>query len=195
MQPVALYVGSFDPVTNGHIDVVRHAAKLASRLVIAIGVHPGKTPLFSAERRSVQRGAIATIALFKPTDGREYEHLEVDAKGRIQRMRLIKTRNPLAYNDYPAAPAPDEPPPVDWYMYPGIMVMEPAIFDLIPKTPPWALFAGLYGPMVANRLPVFGYVHRGFFRTVDDLKAYQSLHHEFASSPPQFLHLHLPLSP
>jgi mannose-1-phosphate guanylyltransferase len=142
-----------------------------------------------------QRGAIATIALFKPTDGREYEHLEVDAKGRIQRMRLIKTRNPLAYNDYPAAPAPDEPPPVDWYMYPGIMVMEPAIFDLIPKTPPWALFAGLYGPMVANRLPVFGYVHRGFFRTVDDLKAYQSLHHEFASSPPQFLHLHLPLSP
>ena len=51
MQPVALYVGSFDPVTNGHIDVVRHAAKLASRLVIAIGVHPGKTPLFSADER------------------------------------------------------------------------------------------------------------------------------------------------
>ena len=51
MQPVALYVGSFDPVTNGHIDVVRHAAKLASRLVIAVGVHPGKMPLFSAEER------------------------------------------------------------------------------------------------------------------------------------------------
>ena len=51
MQPVALYVGSFDPVTNGHIDVVRHAAKLASRLVIAVGVHPGKIPLFSAEER------------------------------------------------------------------------------------------------------------------------------------------------
>src|SRR6266853_3308306 len=51
MQPVALYVGSFDPVTNGHMDVVRHAAKLASRLVIAIGVHPGKVPLFSADER------------------------------------------------------------------------------------------------------------------------------------------------
>src|ERR1700760_1111354 len=51
MQPVALYVGSFDPVTNGHIDVVRHAAKLASRLVIAVGVHPGKIPLFTAEER------------------------------------------------------------------------------------------------------------------------------------------------
>jgi pantetheine-phosphate adenylyltransferase len=51
MQPTALYPGSFDPVTNGHIDVVRHAARLAGRLVIAIGVHPGKAPLFSAEDR------------------------------------------------------------------------------------------------------------------------------------------------
>jgi pantetheine-phosphate adenylyltransferase len=51
MQPIALYPGSFDPVTNGHVDVVRHAAKLAGRLVIAIGVHPGKAPLFSADER------------------------------------------------------------------------------------------------------------------------------------------------
>ncbi len=51
MQPVALYAGSFDPVTNGHVDVVRHAAKLASRLVIAIGIHPGKVPLFSPDER------------------------------------------------------------------------------------------------------------------------------------------------
>jgi pantetheine-phosphate adenylyltransferase len=53
MQPTALYVGSFDPVTNGHVDVVRHAAKLAGRLVVAIGVHPGTVPLFSAEERLV----------------------------------------------------------------------------------------------------------------------------------------------
>src|ERR1043166_8895627 len=51
MPRTALYAGSFDPVTNGHVDVVRHAARLADRLVIAIGVHPGKTPLFSAEER------------------------------------------------------------------------------------------------------------------------------------------------
>jgi pantetheine-phosphate adenylyltransferase len=51
MQPIALYTGSFDPVTNGHVDVVRHAAKLAGRLVVAVGVHPGKAPLFSAEDR------------------------------------------------------------------------------------------------------------------------------------------------
>jgi pantetheine-phosphate adenylyltransferase len=51
MPRVALYAGSFDPVTNGHLDVVRQAARLADRLVLAIGVHPGKAPLFSTEQR------------------------------------------------------------------------------------------------------------------------------------------------
>ena len=51
MPRSALYPGTFDPVTNGHIDVVRHAAGLSDRLVLAIGVHPGKAPLFSVEDR------------------------------------------------------------------------------------------------------------------------------------------------
>ena len=51
MPRIALYAGSFDPVTNGHLDVVRHAARLADQLVLAIGVHPGKAPLFSPEER------------------------------------------------------------------------------------------------------------------------------------------------
>jgi pantetheine-phosphate adenylyltransferase len=48
---IALYAGSFDPVTNGHLDVVRQATRLADKLVLAIGVHPGKEPLFPAEDR------------------------------------------------------------------------------------------------------------------------------------------------
>src|SRR5437588_8619660 len=51
MPRVALYAGSFDPVTNGHLDVIRQAVRLADRLVVAIGLHPGKTPLFPAEDR------------------------------------------------------------------------------------------------------------------------------------------------
>ena len=51
MPRTALFAGSFDPVTNGHIDLVRQAARLADRLVLAIGTHPGKTPLFDAEER------------------------------------------------------------------------------------------------------------------------------------------------
>src|SRR3954470_20149683 len=51
MPRIALYAGSFDPVTNGHLDVIRQAVRLADRLVLAIGVHPGKTPLFPFEER------------------------------------------------------------------------------------------------------------------------------------------------
>ncbi len=51
MPRTALYAGSFDPVTNGHLDVVRQAAGLADKLVLAIGVHPGKTPMFVVKDR------------------------------------------------------------------------------------------------------------------------------------------------
>jgi pantetheine-phosphate adenylyltransferase len=46
-----MFAGSFDPITNGHLDVVMSAVRLADRLVLAVGVHPGKTPIFTAEER------------------------------------------------------------------------------------------------------------------------------------------------
>ena len=52
MARTALYTGTFDPVTNGHLDVVRRACRLVDRLVIAIGVHSAKTPVFSTEERA-----------------------------------------------------------------------------------------------------------------------------------------------
>src|SRR5690349_8481109 len=51
MPRIAYYPGSFDPVTNGHLDVVRQAVGLCDRLIVAIGVNPGKKPLFSLEER------------------------------------------------------------------------------------------------------------------------------------------------
>jgi pantetheine-phosphate adenylyltransferase len=51
MTRIGLYPGSFDPVTFGHIDIVRRAVKLVDRLVIAIGAHHDKQALFSAEER------------------------------------------------------------------------------------------------------------------------------------------------
>ena len=51
MPRIAYYPGSFDPVTNGHLDVVRQAVGLCDRLIVAIGVNPGKKPLFSVEER------------------------------------------------------------------------------------------------------------------------------------------------
>jgi pantetheine-phosphate adenylyltransferase len=52
MTRTALYTGSFDPVTNGHADVVRQACQMVDKLVIAIGTHPGKIPVFTADERA-----------------------------------------------------------------------------------------------------------------------------------------------
>jgi pantetheine-phosphate adenylyltransferase len=51
MSRIALYTGTFDPVTNGHLDVVRRAGSLADKVVVAIGIHSSKTPIFSVEER------------------------------------------------------------------------------------------------------------------------------------------------
>jgi pantetheine-phosphate adenylyltransferase len=51
MSRVGFYAGSFDPVTNGHLDVVRQACGLVDKLIVAIGVHPGKMPLFTSDER------------------------------------------------------------------------------------------------------------------------------------------------
>jgi pantetheine-phosphate adenylyltransferase len=60
----AIYPGSFDPITFGHIDIVRRAKKLFDRLVIAIVANPNKTPLFTAaERVEVTRKALAEEGL------------------------------------------------------------------------------------------------------------------------------------
>lgn len=51
MARTFIYSGSFDPVTLGHVDVLARSLDLADRVVVAIGVHPAKKPLFSFEER------------------------------------------------------------------------------------------------------------------------------------------------
>ena len=51
MQKVAIYPGSFDPVTNGHLDVVERGLKIFDKLIVAILVNPNKTFLFTLEER------------------------------------------------------------------------------------------------------------------------------------------------
>ena len=51
MPRIALYTGSFDPVTNGHVALLEGGALLCHRLVVAIGVHPGKQPMFTVDER------------------------------------------------------------------------------------------------------------------------------------------------
>ncbi len=51
MSRIGFYSGSFDPVTLGHLDVIARSAELVDRLVIGVGVHPAKSPMFTADER------------------------------------------------------------------------------------------------------------------------------------------------
>lgn len=58
----ALYPGTFDPITNGHQDLVRRASKMFSRVVIAVAANPNKAPMFSLDERvTLAREVIADL--------------------------------------------------------------------------------------------------------------------------------------
>ena len=61
---VAVYPGTFDPITNGHMDIIGRATKVADRLIIAVGEHSGKNPLFSrAERLELIKAEIEPLQI------------------------------------------------------------------------------------------------------------------------------------
>ncbi|KRE16583.1 phosphopantetheine adenylyltransferase [Bosea sp. Root381] len=93
MTRTAFYTGSFDPVTNGHADVIAAAAGLCDRLVLAIGVHPGKTPLLTAERRAELLREVATPLLAARgavLDVVTFDDLAVDAARRAGASIIVR---------------------------------------------------------------------------------------------------------
>ena len=82
MAHTGFYPGSFDPLTIGHMDIIERAANFVDRLVIAVGVHHGKKPLFSIEDRVVMIEA-EVVQLVKKTgteiDVQTFDKLTVDA--------------------------------------------------------------------------------------------------------------------
>jgi pantetheine-phosphate adenylyltransferase len=62
MKRTALYPGTFDPITNGHLDIVERAVKLVDRLVIGVAINASKNPMFSlAERVEMIEQEVARI--------------------------------------------------------------------------------------------------------------------------------------
>lgn len=61
-QRTGIYPGTFDPITFGHMDIIRRATRLVDRLVIAVAADTAKTPLFSLEQRvAMVKGDIAPL--------------------------------------------------------------------------------------------------------------------------------------
>ena len=51
MHVTAIYPGTFDPITNGHVDLVTRASRMFERILVAVAVNPGKSPFFTVEER------------------------------------------------------------------------------------------------------------------------------------------------
>ena len=115
---VAVYPGSFDPITNGHVDIIGRAAKVFDRLIVGVLANPRKTPLLPVEQRiQVIRDALAD-------DGAPSDRIEVasfdgltvdfchahDATAIVRGLRAIsdfETEMQLAHNNRVLAPDVD----------------------------------------------------------------------------------------
>jgi pantetheine-phosphate adenylyltransferase len=119
MNTIAVYPGSFDPITNGHLDIVARALTVFDTVIVAVLANPRKAPLFSVEKRiAIIREALAAEA------GQLLDHLEVeafdgltvdfarlhDAQAIVRGLRAIsdfETEMQLAHNNRVLAPGVD----------------------------------------------------------------------------------------
>ncbi|HET7727695.1 MAG TPA: pantetheine-phosphate adenylyltransferase [Candidatus Limnocylindrales bacterium] len=114
---VAVYPGSFDPITNGHLDVVGRAARVFDRVIVAVLANPRKTPLLATERRvDVIRAALAADPDLASVEVRTFDGLTVEfcrsvgARFLVRGLRAIAdfdTELQLAHNNAKLAPEVD----------------------------------------------------------------------------------------
>lgn len=80
MSRTAFYPGSFDPVTLGHLDLIQRGLRLFDRVVVGVGVHHGKKPLFDADERiAMLKAEVASLGIAASVDIAPFDNLAVDA--------------------------------------------------------------------------------------------------------------------
>jgi len=96
MTRTALYPGTFDPLTNGHIDIIGRAVKLVDHLVIGVAINEGKKPLFSLEERvEMVREEVAPFAEGAQIEVRPFDGLlmhfaeEIGAQSIVRGLRAV----------------------------------------------------------------------------------------------------------
>ena len=95
---VAVYPGTFDPLTNGHVDIIRRGAALFDRIVVAILINPTKSPLFTIEERVEMARAV-----FKSQPGIEVEAFDgllVDYARRRQASVIVRGLRAISDFEY-----------------------------------------------------------------------------------------------
>lgn len=102
-ERVALYPGTFDPVTNGHLDVIGRAARLVDRLVVGVAINIGKGPLFDLEERvALVRTEVASIAARTGTviEVRPFEGLLVQYAREVGARMIVRGLRAVTDFDY-----------------------------------------------------------------------------------------------
>jgi pantetheine-phosphate adenylyltransferase len=88
MKVIALYPGTFDPITNGHTDLVRRAARLFDKVIVAVAANPQKQPLFDlSERVELARAVLADVKGVKITG---FDNLLVDCVRQHQANVILR---------------------------------------------------------------------------------------------------------
>ena len=88
---VGLYPGSFDPITNGHIDIIKRSLRVVDKLVIGIAVNLGKTGLFNLkERENLVRSDIKKLGLEEFVEVKAFEGLLVNYAKKINAKLIIR---------------------------------------------------------------------------------------------------------
>lgn len=91
MTRKAFYPGSFDPITNGHLDILLQACDLVDEVIVGIGIHPGKTPMFSFEERSALiTQSVEDLSIRTPISVSAFDGLVVDAAKAADAQILIR---------------------------------------------------------------------------------------------------------
>lgn len=100
---IGLYPGTFDPVTNGHLDVIARAARLLDKLVVGVAINTGKGPLFELEERvELVKAEIAALGLRNGTvvEVRPFEGLLIDFARQVGAIMIVRGLRAVSDFDY-----------------------------------------------------------------------------------------------
>lgn len=90
MKRIAFFTGSFDPPTNGHLEILTQAAKLCDQLFVAVGIHPSKAPLFNAQERCDMLEEMGKSIPHCTIKAITYDDLAVSAAKRVDASIIIR---------------------------------------------------------------------------------------------------------
>jgi pantetheine-phosphate adenylyltransferase len=90
MARIGLYTGSFDPLTNGHLDVIHAASAFCDRIIVGIGTHPGKAPVFSPIERVAMVRSATTKGVMASVEVMTFDGLAIDAARRVNASLIIR---------------------------------------------------------------------------------------------------------